>query len=102
VQNLLLERKLTAVETGLEKTEAQLNEVIVQANLDSSVLGQVTSKLEDVIESKNQAVRDLQAELDRVVKAHQDVVKNFEKKLGEYSIPREELGFQPNIMHVGK
>ena len=53
-KNLLLEKKLSALESGLEKTEAQLNEVLAQAKLDSSVLGSVSSKLEDVIEAKNQ------------------------------------------------
>jgi hypothetical protein len=96
-KNLLLEKKLGALESGLEKTEAQLNEVITQANLDSAVVGQVTSKLEDVIEAKNQTVRDLQAELDRVVKAHQSVIRRFEGKLREYSIPKEEVGFEASL-----
>lgn len=96
-KNMLLKKKLSALESGLEKTEAQLNEVLVQAKLDSSVVGSVSSKLDDVIEAKNQTVRDLQAELDRVVLAHKNVVSTYETKLQEYSIPFEELGFKPCV-----
>lgn len=48
--------------------EAQLNEVLAAANLDPSALTIVTRKLEDVLDSKNSAIRDLQYELARVCK----------------------------------
>lgn len=96
-KNLLLEKRLTALKEALEKKEAQLNEVLASANLAPSVLGKVNSKLEDVIEAKNQSVRDLQQELERVVRAHNDVIRHYEARLVEYGIPKEELGFRPVI-----
>ena len=56
----------TLVACGLQ--EAQLNEVLSAANLDPSALTMVTRKLEDVLDSKNSAIRDLQYELARVCK----------------------------------
>ena len=55
----------------------------------------ITRKLDDVLDAKNKAIRDLQFDLARVTKAHNDVIRAFESKLQEFGIPFEELGFQP-------
>jgi ubiquitin len=94
-RNLLLEKKLTAVEETLEKKDAQLSEVLAASNLDPAVLGQVTNKLDDLLEEKNKAIQDLQFEMARVMKAHNDLLRTYEAKLSEYGIPKEELGFTP-------
>jgi len=94
-KNLLLERKLTALQEALEQKEAQLNEVLARANIEPSVLGQVKGRLDDIIESKNQTVRDLQQELERVMGAHQELVRASEDKMAEFGVPVEELGFKP-------
>jgi hypothetical protein len=94
-RNLLLEKKLTAVEETLEKKDAQLSEVLAASNLDPAVLGQVTNKLDDLLEEKNKAIQDLQFEMARVMKAHNDLLRTYEAKLAEYGIPKEELGFTP-------
>jgi len=62
-KNLLLEKKLTALGDQLEKKEAQLNEVLSASNLDPTALSVVTRKLEDVLDSKNAAIKDLQCDL---------------------------------------
>ncbi|CAJ0955826.1 unnamed protein product, partial [Ranitomeya imitator] len=67
-KNLLLERKLQALGDTLEKKEAQLNEVLAASNLDPVALSTVTRKLEDVLDTKNNAIKDLQYELARVCK----------------------------------
>jgi len=93
-KNLLLERKLGALMEALEQKEAQLNEVLARANIEPSVLGQVKGRLDDIIESKNQTVRDLQQELERVMGAHQELVRASEEKMAEFGVPVEELGFR--------
>lgn len=95
LKNLLLEKKLTALADAIEKKEAQLNEVLSASNLDPSALTMVTRKLEDVLDSKNSAIRDLQYELARVCKAHNDLIKTYEAKLASFGVSTEELGFQP-------
>ncbi|XP_064836351.1 dynein regulatory complex subunit 4-like [Oncorhynchus masou masou] len=94
-KNLLLERKLGALTNTLEKKEAQLNEVLSASNLDHTALGVVTRKLEEVLDSKNIAIKDLQYELARVCKAHNDLLRTYEAKLQAFGIPMEELGFKP-------
>ena len=90
--------------------------MISAANLDPSALTLVTRKLEDVLDSKNSAIRDLQYELARVCKvyphththtqthkhhfssslqAHNDLIRTYEAKLASFGVPAEELGFKP-------
>jgi chromosome segregation ATPase len=94
-KNLLLEKKLKALVDTLEKKEAQLNEVLAASNLDPNALSAVTQKLEDVLDSKNAAIKDLQYELARVCKAHNDVLRTYESRLKSFGVPVEELGFKP-------
>jgi len=100
-KNILLERKLQAMDESLEKKESQLSEVIHAANLDPNLLGTVSKKLDDVLDAKNGAIKDLQYELSRVTKAHNDVIRVYESKLTEFGIPVEELGFRPLVTNSG-
>ena len=54
----------------LQAKEAQLNEVLARANLESGSAGTMRTKVDDLLQKKNQAVLDLQAEVERVVAAH--------------------------------
>mmetsp|Transcript_2804 Transcript_2804/g.4002 ORF Transcript_2804/g.4002 Transcript_2804/m.4002 type:complete len:490 (+) Transcript_2804:51-1520(+) len=94
-RNLLLEKKLEALEDQMQQREAHLNEVLSRANLEPTVIGQVRGKLDDILEKKNQVARDLQAELDRMQAAHQHLQQAVRHKLTEFGVPVEELGFQP-------
>ncbi|XP_063802001.1 dynein regulatory complex subunit 4 [Pseudophryne corroboree] len=94
-KNLLLEKKLRALAEHLEKKEAQLNEVLAASNLDPTALSAVTRKLEDVLDSKNNAIKDLQYELARVCKSHNDLLRTYEAKMRAFGIPVDELGFKP-------
>ncbi|XP_018618922.1 dynein regulatory complex subunit 4 isoform X2 [Scleropages formosus] len=94
-KNLLLERKLNTLSDSLEKKEAQLNEVLSASRLDPVALSVVTRKLEDVLDSKNIAIKDLQYEVARVCKAHNDLLRTCEAKLSSFGVSVEELGFKP-------
>lgn len=100
-KNILLEKKLQAINESLEKKESQLSEVIHAANLDPNMLGTVSRKLDDVLDAKNGAIKDLQYELARITKAHNDVIRVYESKLTEFGIPVEELGFRPLVTSTG-
>ncbi|NWX15572.1 DRC4 protein, partial [Aegotheles bennettii] len=94
-KNLLLERKLKGLLGVLEKKEVELSEVFSASNLDPHALSLVSRKLEDVLSSKNATIEDLQLELARVCKAHNDMLRTFEAKLAAFGIPRDNLGFEP-------
>ncbi len=55
---------------------------------------------QDVLDSKNQTIKDLQLELARLAKAHQDAVGAFETKLKDFGIPVEQLGFKPATITI--
>jgi growth arrest-specific protein 8 len=102
LRNLLLERKLETLSEALEKKEAQLNEVLAASNLDPTALAAVTQKLEDVLEAKNNMIKDLQYDLARVSKAHNDLIRTYESRLREMGVPAEDLGFRPLATRPGQ
>ncbi|KAM9227884.1 dynein regulatory complex subunit 4 [Leptosomus discolor] len=99
-KNLLLERKLKGLLGVLEKTEVELGEVFAASNLDPGALSLVSRELEDVLSSKNATIEDLQLQLARVCKAHNDLLQTFEAKLTAFGIPLDNLGFQPLVSPV--
>ncbi|XP_057257942.1 dynein regulatory complex subunit 4 [Pezoporus wallicus] len=94
-KNLLLERKLTGLLDILEKKEVELSEVFAASKLDQGALTLVSHKVEDVLNSKNATIKDLQLQLARVCKAHNDMLQTFEAKLTAFGIPLDNLGFKP-------
>ncbi|KAK2104558.1 Dynein regulatory complex subunit 4 [Saguinus oedipus] len=96
-KNLVLERKLQALSAAVEKKEVHctFNEVLAASNLDPASLTLVSRKLEDVLESKNSTIKDLQYELARVCKAHNDLLRTYEAKLLAFGIPLDNVGFKP-------
>ncbi|XP_056621941.1 dynein regulatory complex subunit 4 isoform X3 [Triplophysa dalaica] len=94
-KNLLLERKLSALNDTLEKKEAHLSEVLAASNLDPTALNVVKGKLEEVLDSKNQTIKDLHYEVARVCKTYNDLLRTSEAKLRAFGFPVEELGFKP-------
>lgn len=89
---------MDSLKESLEKKELQVNEILKATNLDPSALASLTRRLEDVLNAKNQQIKDLQYDLQKVTKAHNDMIRVYEAKLTEYSIPVEELGFKPVLM----
>merc|ERR1711887_424930 len=88
-------QKLQAERDDLHKKDAQLNEILAASNLEPAALSVVTRKLEDVLDAKNGAIKDLQYELARVCKAHNDLLRTYESKLSAFGVPVDELGFKP-------
>ncbi|KAJ1559224.1 Dynein regulatory complex subunit 4, partial [Cladochytrium tenue] len=89
-KNLILEKKVESLRTSLEKKELQLNEVLKATNLDPTALSNLTRRLEEILDSKNQQIKELQYDLAKVTKAHNDMIRVYEAKLTEYAIPIEE------------
>lgn len=94
-KNLLLERKLKGLLDVLEKKEVELSEVFAASKLDPGALSLVSQKLEDVLNSKNATIEDLQYQLARACKAHNDMLQTMEAKLTSFGIPLDNLGFKP-------
>ena len=95
LKNVLLEKKLEKLSDLLEQREAQIGEVLAAAQLDPMAIVNVNQKLEEMLNRKNTAIQDLQYDLAKVCKAHDDLLATYESKLQEYGIPESKLGLQP-------
>ncbi|XP_011644760.1 dynein regulatory complex subunit 4 [Pogonomyrmex barbatus] len=95
LKNVLLEKKLKKLSDLLEQREAQISEVLATAQLDPTAVVSMNKKLEDMLNRKNTAIQDLQYELAKVCKAHDDLLAAYESKLQEYGIPKTEFKFHP-------
>ncbi|KAK9806160.1 hypothetical protein WJX72_003639 [[Myrmecia] bisecta] len=100
LKGMLLEKKLGALGDVLEQKEAQLAEVLAASNLDPATLSQLNSRLEEVLEKKNQTIRSLQYDVAKVSKAHNDLIRVYEAKLQDFGIPAAELGFRPLLTNT--
>jgi hypothetical protein len=94
-RNLLLEKKLQGMNNMAEQQNAAVNEVLSRANLEPGTLGQMKGRITDIIQIKNQQQRDLQAELERITGAYQQLIDSASMKMGEFGVPLSELGFEP-------
>eukprot|EP00939_MAST-03C_sp_MAST-3C-sp1_P003135 g3135.t1 len=94
-KNLLIEKKLGAMNTQLEKAEAHVGEVLSQANIED-----VASAGVDVVDRKNQEIRELQDHLEKIVVRHNEIVEHYESKLLDHGVPVEELGFMPSAIKM--
>merc|ERR1711972_349691 len=97
LKNLILEKKIDAVEEALETTEAQVSELLTSSNVDQATATGISQKLDQVIAYKNDIVLQLQEEVQRIKESHRTMVRTYESKLAEYGIPPEELGFTPAV-----
>ncbi|KAJ3099130.1 Dynein regulatory complex subunit 4 [Phlyctochytrium planicorne] len=97
-KNLILEKKMESLKETLEKKDLQLNEILKATNLDPAALSNLTRRLEEVLEGKNHQIKELQYDLAKVTKAHNDMIRVYEAKLTEFNIPVEELGFKALIV----
>lgn len=69
--------------------------------MDPHAISQMTNRVSEILDSKSQLIKDLQYELARVVKAHNDMLRVYEAKMGEWNIPTDELGFRPLMVKIG-
>jgi len=95
IQNIILIQKLEQQEIELDAKEAQLQEIIISSNLDAHYVNEITSKMRESLEEKNNEIKNLKYLIHHATKAYNDAIRVYEAKLVEFGIPPEELGFQP-------
>lgn len=88
-KNVLLQKRIENLTEMAEQREALIGE------LTKEPTDKLNRKLEEILSKKNSIINDLQYELARVSKAHDDILHTYEEKLKEYGISKEELGFTP-------
>lgn len=97
LRNLILEKKVETILESNETKDSQINQILAAARIDPAELNKIRHSLEEVENSKNFAIREIQNELKKIREAHSNMVKTYEGKLSEFGIPVEELGFDPLV-----
>lgn len=92
LKNLLLEKNLHGLERLLDQKVVQFKEAVVAAELDPTTVDTVTERLDFVLKSRNELITDLNYQLVRVTKAHDDMMRCFDEKFTEFGLP-----FDPEI-----
>merc|ERR1712232_742118 len=92
LKNLILEKQLASLERKLSQKVSQFKEAVSAAQLDPTSVDTVTERLDHVLKSRNQLIRDLNYQLVRVTKAHDDMMRSFSEKFDEFG-----LLFDPEI-----
>jgi hypothetical protein len=86
-KRVLLHRKLEVVGSQLERKDAQLAEIFKSTNVDPASIPNVERKLEDLVESKNKTIEDLQRLLAEVTQHHEKAVVSYEEYLRQNGVP---------------
>lgn len=86
-KNTIMEKRLEEVQSELDAKDTQLGQVLQAANLEPASLDLVTRKLEDMLETKNRAIKDLYFEMAKVEMQHRDAVKAYEVKARQAGLP---------------
>lgn len=89
-KNEVLEKMLDEYKDMFQQKRAQFTAVLRATKLDPVVLQNVTRKLDDVLTSKNEQIKELQYEIAKVTKAHNDLVRVMEGKMKTFGIPEDE------------
>ena len=92
----VLEQKVKRLHEELEQKEMQLQQVMQEAGLDATA---ISAKIDDVLAVKNAKINQLEVELAKVQKAHNDILTVYEQKMAKFGIPKEELGFSAMPEH---
>ena len=102
--NQLLEQRLRAVESGVEKATLQVEEIIRAANLDSSDMAKVMVALNQMLLAKDDALRDVKFLVVKLQKTFNDSLDTYSAKMKDLGIPIEEiesLGFVQESLPAG-
>lgn len=86
-QNTAMQQRLIEVNARVEERDAQLSSVLSAANLEPQALEAITRQLEDTIETKDRAIKDLHFELKKIQRQHRDVITEYERRCIASKVP---------------
>ena len=100
-KNLLLERKMGAMDTVLASKTAALNEVLTQANIEK--FAPTGGRTDVILGEKDARARMLRGHLQALVMRQNQMVDAYEDHMAAFSVPIQELGFvvrrEPEDLH---
>jgi hypothetical protein len=89
--NLVLERKVAALEDGIERSSTQLQELVRAAGIPAEEAQRILSSLNNLLTVRNTQIRSLKYDLIRETKAYNDSIRTYQDKLQSLGIPKDEI-----------
>lgn len=86
-RNLTLQQRLVEMHAAMEEKDIELRNVLKAANLEPAAQDMLSRDLEEAVETKNRAIKDLHFELKKVERTHREVVGEYERRCINASIP---------------
>merc|ERR1711939_792415 len=90
-----LEEQLANTLSQFETREVQLHEVMATGGISKETHADIFGELDNTLEAKHRTVEQLQYELVRLQKLHNDCIKVFEAKFREFGIEAEDAKMNP-------
>jgi len=88
-----LEDELARVMSEFEKKEVQLHEVMATGGISPETSAEIFGDLEQTLEDRNSTIRNLEYEVLRLQKLHNDAVRTFDAKFVECGIDAADAKF---------
>jgi chromosome segregation ATPase len=92
---LLLEKKVESLGELLQRKEGQLDELLESAHVSGEQLEELSEKVGGLLTAKNNVIANLEYELARATKAHNDLISIYQAKMSTAGVPADELDFHP-------
>ena len=86
-RNTALQQQLTEIVAKTDERDAQLQAVLTAVHLEPAALGTITQGLEDTLEAKSRALKDLHFELRKVEKHHHDIIDEYHRRARAAGLP---------------
>lgn len=86
-RNVALQTKLNDAVHQADERDAQLQAVLQAVNLPSGALQDATSNLEETLETKSRALKDLHFELRKVEKHHNEIIEEYHRRAKAAGLP---------------
>lgn len=90
---LLLEKKVESLDDVLQRKEGQLDELLENSGINDDQLEELSERVGDILRSKNEVIENLEYELAKATKAHNDLISIYQSKMSAAGVPAEELVF---------
>ena len=91
MKNIDVEKQLVHAHMTMEDKDAQLSALMQAVNIELQAMESIAPHLEDELDSKNRAIKDLHYGLRKVESQHQRVVAEYERRCRKAGIPLLDL-----------
>ncbi len=94
-RNEALEKRLGEAEAEYGARRVQVDAVLSAAQLDPHLLDDIQGKLDSALDMRAGAVRQLQGDIVKLTKAHNDAIRTFTARMRELGVPADTLDSLP-------